>query len=137
LVSVPMMREGEAIGVISVNRTVPGKFSDHHTNLLKAFADQAVIAIENVRLFNETKEALERQTATAEILKVIASSPSNLQPVFDTIAANTLKLCEASFSHVTTYDGTQIRLEATNNLEPKVAEALSRAFPQPATRNGI
>jgi hypothetical protein len=75
-----MLREGEAIGVISVNRSVPGRFSDHQTNLLQTFADQAVIAIENVRLFNETKEALERQTATGEILKAIASRPPTHSP---------------------------------------------------------
>jgi two-component system NtrC family sensor kinase len=68
IVSVPMLRDGEAIGAISVNRPIAGKFSDHQTNLLRTFADQAVIAIENVRLFNETKEALERQTATADVL---------------------------------------------------------------------
>ena len=83
----PLMRKGSAIGMISVTRVEPGTFADHHVQLLQTFADQAVIAIENVRLFNETQEALERQTATADILKVIASSPSDVQPVFEAIAA--------------------------------------------------
>ena len=80
------MSKGTAIGVIGVSRRNPGSFSAHHVELLRTFADQAVIAIENVRLFNETQEALERQTATADILKVIASSPSDVQPVFEAIA---------------------------------------------------
>ena len=69
-----------------------GRFADHHVQLLQTFADQAVIAIENVRLFNETQEALERQTATADILKVIASSPSDVQPVFEAIATSSKRL---------------------------------------------
>ena len=83
----PLMSAGQPIGLISVTRKEPGAFAAHHVQLLQTFADQAVIAIENVRLFNETQEALERQTATADILKVIASSPSDVQPVFDAIAA--------------------------------------------------
>ena len=84
---------GEPIGAISVHAGAsPGRSPTHHDQLLQTFADQAVIAIENARLFNETKEALERQTATAEILKVIASSPSDVQPVFDAIATSANRL---------------------------------------------
>ncbi|HWV89949.1 MAG TPA: GAF domain-containing protein, partial [Burkholderiales bacterium] len=81
LLAVPMLRDQVAIGAIAVTRRDPGPFTDHQISVLKTFADQAVIAIENVRLFNETKEALERQTATAEVLKVISSSPTDVQPV--------------------------------------------------------
>ncbi|HXR58855.1 MAG TPA: GAF domain-containing protein, partial [Burkholderiales bacterium] len=82
---VPMMRKGEAVGLIAVSRREAGDFSAQEVGLLKTFADQAVIAIENARRFNETKEALERQTATAEILKVISSSVADAQPVFAAI----------------------------------------------------
>jgi GAF domain-containing protein len=78
--------------------------------LLKTFADQAVIAIENVRLFNETKEALEQQTATAEILRVISSSPTDTQPVFDIIAANAARLCAARDAQVLRVEGDVLRL---------------------------
>ncbi len=93
--TVPMLRDGQPIGVINVARREPGAFSQTHVELLKTFADQAVIAIENVRLFNETKEALEQQTATSAILQVISSSPTDLQPVFETIVHNAKRLCEA------------------------------------------
>ena len=77
---VPMLRDGEPIGAIAVSRNKPGAFAATEVGLLQTFADQAVIAIENVRLFNETREALERQTATAEVLKVISGSPTDVQP---------------------------------------------------------
>jgi GAF domain-containing protein len=104
----PMMRGAEAIGVINVTRSAPGAFTDHEVSLLKTFADQAVIAIENVRLFNETKEALERQTATSEVLSVISSSPTDLQPVFQAILEKATSLCDAHLALMNLYrDGKQ------------------------------
>ena len=109
---VPMMREGAPIGVISVVRAEPGPFSDNQIELLKTFADQAVIAIENVRLFNETKEALEQQTATAEILRVIASSPTDLQPVMEAVVENAARVCGATDSTIYRLEGEHLRMVA-------------------------
>src|SRR5262249_13956689 len=94
-IAIPMQREGRPLGAIVLARAEPGLFSGKHVALLKTFADQAVIAIENVRLFNETKEALEQQTATAEILRVISSSPTDVQPGFETIVRSATRLCRA------------------------------------------
>ncbi|MGH9809035.1 MAG: GAF domain-containing protein, partial [Terriglobia bacterium] len=105
----PMIREGKVIGAIVTARRDPVPFDDKQVTLIKAFADQAVIAIENVRLFNETKEALERQTATAEILKVIAGSPADVRPVFDSIAESAARLCDATDIIVQLRDGDRIR----------------------------
>ena len=129
------MREGIAIGTIHMRRTEARLFTDRQIALLQTFADQAVIAIENVRLFNETKEALERQTATAEILKVISGSPTDVQPVFDTIAGAAQKLCNASSGLVFTFDGKLIHLAAIANMDPAGADAWRNAFPRPPSRD--
>jgi len=93
---VPLLLEDKAIGCLAVLRLATGEFLDKEVSLAQIFADQAVIAIENVRLFNETKEALERQTATAEILKVISESPTDVQPVFEAIVQSGLRLFEGA-----------------------------------------
>src|SRR5204862_6429459 len=120
----PLMSKGKPIGVISVTRAKPGTFADHDVQLLKTFADQAVIAIENVRLFNETQEALERQTATADILKVIASSPSNLQPVFDAIAERSKKLVGGHSTTVFRFIGDTIELAAFTRVSEEADATL-------------
>jgi GAF domain-containing protein len=109
---VPLLRENRVIGGFTVGRAEPGEFSDADIALLKTFADQAVIAIENVRLFNETKEALEQQTATSEILRVISSSPTDLQPVLDAVSESAARLCEASDVVILLLEGTQLRTVA-------------------------
>ncbi|HUN69223.1 MAG TPA: GAF domain-containing protein, partial [Burkholderiales bacterium] len=112
IVIVPMLREGVATGTISVTRKEPGEFTDHQVELLKTFADQAVIAIENVRLFNETKEALERQTAISEILRVISGSPTDVRPVLDAVAARAARICDAADARIFLAEGDRTRYAA-------------------------
>jgi signal transduction histidine kinase/putative methionine-R-sulfoxide reductase with GAF domain len=135
VLAVPLMREGHVIGAIVVCLLQPGQFPESQVALLQTFADQAVIAIENVRLFNETKEALEHQTATGEILRVISQSPTNAQPVFETIASAALRLCRASSAHVVTFDGELIHLIALANLNLEAADALRQIFPRSPSRD--
>src|ERR1700756_2635098 len=134
---VPLLRDQKSIGLISVTRTEPGPFADHHVQLLQTFADQAVIAIENVRLFNETREALERQTATSDILKVIASSPSDVQPVFDVIVERAVRLCGARMGRVYRYDGGVIQMVAGHGLSASGLGKVQQVFPRPATDDTI
>jgi signal transduction histidine kinase len=103
--------------------------------LLKTFADQAVIAIENARLFNETQDALERQTATAEILKVISSSPTDVQPVFDSIVRSAVRLGNAAVGFLISYDGATMELAAQYNVDPQADAIYRPAFPRSATRD--
>src|SRR3984893_6874203 len=126
----PLMSSGVVIGLVSVTRLEPGSFADHHVQLLQTFADQAVIAIENTRLFNETKEALERQTATADILKVIASSPSDVQPVFEAIAESAKRLLGSFSTTVLRFVGDELHLVAYTPTNPAADEALKSSFPR-------
>jgi PAS domain S-box-containing protein len=138
--AVPMMRDGQVIGTIFVARREPGPFSDIQVELLKTFADQAVIAVENVRLFRELEArnrdltvTLEQQTATGEILRVISSSPTDAQPVFDTIAQSAGRLCDARCL-VFRFDGDQLHFVAQHGLLPDGVEAIRGAWPRPAAR---
>jgi GAF domain-containing protein len=137
VLTVPLMREGESIGVIILRRTEVLPFTDKQIALLKTFADQAVIAIENARLFNETQEALARQTATAEILKVIASSPSDVQPVFDVIVERAVRLCGGRMGRVYRYDSGVIQMVAGHGLSATGLGKVQQVFPRPATDDTI
>jgi GAF domain-containing protein len=135
---IPMLRRGAPIGAIAVARPAPGPFPPNHIELLSTFADQAVIAIENVRLFKELEvrnrdltTALEQQTATSEILRVISESQMDVQPVFETIAANSVRLCEAVNGAVFRFDGALIHLVASHNVGGDQLTAVHGVFPIP------
>lgn len=133
----PLMSEGEAIGIIIATRRATGRFAEHHVRLLQTFADQAVIAIKNVSLFNATREALERQTATADILKVIAASPADVTPVFQAISDSAKALIGGHSSTVTRVVDGMLHLAAfTTDVEAGNADLLS-SFPTPLSASGI
>jgi GAF domain-containing protein/DNA-binding response OmpR family regulator/HAMP domain-containing protein len=141
IVAVPILREGNPIGAIAVSRSVAEPFPDKQIELLKTFADQAVIAIENVRLFKELEtrnkeitESLEQQTATSKVLEVISSSPTNAQPVFDMIAESATRLCNAQFSSVFQFDGQLLHLVGLYGVSAEGIEAYSKTFPIAADR---
>ena len=120
--AVPLLREGKAVGALSVAKAEAVPFSDRQIQLLNTFADQALIAIENVRLFGaeqartrELSEALEQQTATSEVLKAISSSPGELEPVFDAMLANATRICEATFGNLFLREGPIFRAVAVHN----------------------
>ena len=114
----PLVREGIAVGTIVIRRMEVRPFSDKQIALLETFANQAMIAIENVRLFQELRESLEQQTATSEILGVIASSPTDIQPVLDTVAENAARLCEATDAAIMRVNGDKFWLVVSHGPNP-------------------
>jgi GAF domain-containing protein len=127
MLCVPMLHQGAAIGVISVTREESGEFAPRIVELLKTFASQAVIAIENVRLFNETKDALERQTATASVLRALGTSMNDTQPVFDAIIANCSDLFHGDRVVLFLSEGEQYRAHASNGALTGKAQGIDRA----------
>src|SRR5262249_45534836 len=118
LLGVPLLRDGTVIGVFVLWRNEVDRFTDKQIDLVTTFADQAVIAIENVRLFQELKEALEQQTATSEILGVIASSPTDIQPVLDAIAQNAARVCGSDDATIRLLEGDETILAAHYGTTP-------------------
>ena len=139
---VPLMREGAIVGVFTLQRREPRPFTDKQIELVTTFADQAVIAIENVRLFDEVQartrdlsEALEHQTATSEVLSVISRSPTNAQPVFNAICESASRLCDAVYSVVWRYDGDLLHYAANHNFTAEVLDRITKTYPKRPDRS--
>jgi GAF domain-containing protein len=128
-VIIPMLKDNDLIGAIVIYRQEVRPFSDKQIELLQNFAAQAVIAIENARLLNELRESLEQQTATSEVLKIIADSPGKLEPIFGGMLENATRICEAKFGTLFLYDGNMFRVAAGVGTPPQLAEFEGRRGP--------
>jgi GAF domain-containing protein len=127
--TMPMMRGDVAIGALTVARRTPGPLSDKQREVLKTFADQAVIAIENTRLLNELRESLEQQTATSKVLSVISSSPGDLEPVFQAMLENATRICDAKFGFLFRNDDGAFQPMAMLNVPSALADFMRQRGP--------
>ena len=134
---VPMLKDNELIGVVIVYRQEVCPFTDKQIELVKNFAAQAVIAIENARLLSELRESLQEQTATSEVLQVISGSPGDLEPVFEAMLEKAVRICDAKFGNTFRWDGDALHLVATHNIPPAFAELRKRTPFRPDTENPI
>ncbi|MGA8625854.1 MAG: GAF domain-containing protein, partial [Pseudolabrys sp.] len=141
-IAVPMLKANELVGAFFIYRTEVRPFTDKQIELIKNFAAQAVIAIENTRLLNELRqrtddltEALEQQTATSEVLRVISSSPTDVQPVFDSIAESAVRLCDGQFSFVLRFDGKVMDFASCCGLSAEGLDAFHSILPMPASED--
>jgi transcriptional regulator with GAF, ATPase, and Fis domain len=137
MLNVPMLKEGEVVGGIAIYRTEGQPFTEKQIELVKNFAAQAVIAIENTRLLNELRqrtddlsEALERQTATSEVLQVISSSPGELEPVFEAMLEKAVALCQAKFGNLVLFEDGKLRMPParTKTCGDAIRSSPSRPF---------
>jgi two-component system, NtrC family, sensor kinase len=129
VLSVPMLKANAVVGVFNIYRKKPGAFSDKNVELVKNFANQAIIAIENTRLLNELRESLQQQTATSEVLRVISTSPGELEPVFRAILENATHICDARFGHLFRFDGKMLHPAAEAGTPPELAEFFKQRGP--------
>ena len=136
--SVPMLKEEELIGVIEIDRQEIRPFTDKQVELVQNFAAQAVIAIENTRLLSELRESLQQQTATADVLKVISSSPGEMKPVFEAMLTNALRICEAKFGHLLLYDGERFHAAHLHDVPAAYREYWQKHGPiRPGPNTGL
>ena len=133
--AVPMLRGDDLVGTITIYRLEVKPFTEKQVALVETFAAQAVIAIENTRLLNELRESLEQQTATSEVLRVISSSPTNVQPVFDSIAESAVRLCGGQFSIVVRFDGKVMDFGSSFGLSAEGLNILRGMLPRPASED--
>ena len=134
-VAVPMLKDDVLIGAIFIYRTEVRPFTEKQIELVKNFAAQAVIAIENTRLLNELRQSLEQQTATAEVLRVISNSPTNVQPVFDSIAESAVRLCGGQFAFVVRFDGKVMDFASCFGLSAEGLDVFRSMMPMPASED--
>jgi GAF domain-containing protein len=138
VLAVPMLKGNELIGLIAIHRREVRPFTERQIELVKTFAAQAVIAIENTRLLNELRESLQQQTATADVLKIVSASPGDMKPVFEAMLSNAMRLCEAKFGHILLYDGERFHATHLHDVPKAYREFWEKHGPiRPSPNTGL